>query len=544
MEQKETVNILIVDDRRENLLALEKLLRAPGLNIVKAASGNEALSLALEHDFALVLMDVQMPEMDGFETAELMRGAEDTKHVPIIFVTAISKDQKHVFRGYESGAVDYLFKPLDPDILLAKVNMFLELHRQKMALRQANEGLRLANRKILDQQKTLIGEERLKVLLQMAGATAHELNQPLMALLGFLDMMTLDRDNPELLLKHAANTKKAGERIAEIVNRIQTIRRDETMPYAGDVQLIKFAQSVRVLSVEDSMPDFLYIQSLLKEETSIEIHHAPDLNAAFRELEEKPYDIVLLDYILGKNTGEEFFEKASEKEIEIPVIVVTGQGDEMLASRMIQAGAAGYLSKSELNRGPLTREIFQALEKARLLGEVRRAQEKLAEMSTRDSLTDLYNRRYFTEILEREFSRAERYDTVFTLCKMDLDHFKKINDLHGHQACDRVLEETARLLSSCFRKSDVVCRFGDEEFAAILQQAGSEKARIACDAFRKALESKIIEHCGAHLQVTVSIGIQAFDKEKIRTTEEMLHCADEALHKAKNTGRNRVVVNT
>lgn len=130
-------NILVVDDHRENLIALEAILDADGRNLVMAQSGNEALSLALKHDFALVLLDVQMPEMDGFEVAELMRKNKKTRHIPIIFVTAISKEQKYVFKGYECGAVDYLFKPIDQKILEAKVSVFLELDRQRRKLQQA-----------------------------------------------------------------------------------------------------------------------------------------------------------------------------------------------------------------------------------------------------------------------------------------------------------------------------------------------------------------------------------------------------------------------
>lgn len=131
MTGENKINILIVDDRPENLLSMESLIESPELNIVRASSGNESLGLMLDYEFAIVLLDVQMPGMDGFETAELMRGSEKTKHVPIIFVTALSKDQKYVFRGYESGAVDYLFKPLEPEILKSKVKIFCEIYRQK-----------------------------------------------------------------------------------------------------------------------------------------------------------------------------------------------------------------------------------------------------------------------------------------------------------------------------------------------------------------------------------------------------------------------------
>ncbi|MDI6790399.1 MAG: response regulator, partial [Thermodesulfobacteriota bacterium] len=156
MNEIEKIDVLLVDDRPENLVALEALLEDLDLNIVKATSGNDALGLVLEYDLALILLDVQMPDMDGFETAELMRGSEKTRHIPIIFVTAISKDMKYVFKGYESGAVDYLFKPLNPDILRSKVKIFLELHRQKKALekstldlKQIVEELKKANHKIL-----------------------------------------------------------------------------------------------------------------------------------------------------------------------------------------------------------------------------------------------------------------------------------------------------------------------------------------------------------------------------------------------------------
>ncbi len=130
-------SILLVDDHRENLIALEAILEAPGRQLVMATSGNEALQLALKHDFSLVLLDVQMPEMDGFEVAQLLRQGKKTRNIPIIFVTAISKEHTYVFKGYECGAVDYLFKPIDQQILTAKVEVFLDLDQQKRRLQQA-----------------------------------------------------------------------------------------------------------------------------------------------------------------------------------------------------------------------------------------------------------------------------------------------------------------------------------------------------------------------------------------------------------------------
>ena len=135
------ISILAVDDRPENLLALETLLESPELEIVKAGSGDEALSKTIDHEFALILLDVQMPDMDGYETAELLRSVKKTSTIPIIFVTAANKEDYHVFKGYESGAVDYLFKPLEPVILTSKVRIFIELYKQRTLLEEKTREL-------------------------------------------------------------------------------------------------------------------------------------------------------------------------------------------------------------------------------------------------------------------------------------------------------------------------------------------------------------------------------------------------------------------
>lgn len=136
------ISVLAVDDRPENLLALENLLESPELEIVKAGSGREALSKTINHEFALILLDVQMPDMDGYETAELLRSVKKTKTIPIIFVTAANKEDHHVFKGYESGAVDYLLKPLEPVILTSKVKIFIEMYKQRILLEEKTEEIR------------------------------------------------------------------------------------------------------------------------------------------------------------------------------------------------------------------------------------------------------------------------------------------------------------------------------------------------------------------------------------------------------------------
>jgi PAS domain S-box-containing protein len=144
------VEILIVDDRPENLLALEAILEPLGQRLVRAHSGDEALRLLLSHDFAMILLDVQMPGIDGFETARLIKSRERTKYIPIIFLTAISKDEEYVFEGYSVGAVDYMTKPFQPDILRSKVSVFVDLYQKQRQLASQADLIRESEKRELE----------------------------------------------------------------------------------------------------------------------------------------------------------------------------------------------------------------------------------------------------------------------------------------------------------------------------------------------------------------------------------------------------------
>jgi signal transduction histidine kinase len=160
------VTCLIVDDLEENLLVLKALLRRDDVELLTARSGVEALDLLLSHDVALALVDVQMPEMDGFELAELMRGSERTRHIPLIFVTAGAHDPRRVFKGYDTGAVDFLHKPIEPAILRNKAEVFFQLHRQKRQL----------------EQELLQRTETLRMNEMFAAVLGHDLRSPLAAI--------------------------------------------------------------------------------------------------------------------------------------------------------------------------------------------------------------------------------------------------------------------------------------------------------------------------------------------------------------------------
>jgi signal transduction histidine kinase len=195
-----SAKLLIVDDLPENLLALDALIRRDDRIIYQASRGEDALNLLLEHDFALAILDVQMPGMNGFELAEMMRSTEKTRHIPIVFVTAAGKESNYAFRGYETGAVDFLYKPLDVDAVRSKVNVFVELYNQRNETRRQM----LALEKSRQEQEVLVQElQATEAELQNAvrmrddfmSMVAHELRTPLNTLFleAQLRKMQLDR---------------------------------------------------------------------------------------------------------------------------------------------------------------------------------------------------------------------------------------------------------------------------------------------------------------------------------------------------------------
>jgi two-component system sensor histidine kinase/response regulator len=194
------VKCLLVDDLEENLLALSALLRRQDVEILTARSGSEALELLLVHDVALALLDVQMPEMDGFELAELMRGSERTRQVPIIFITAGARDQHRVFKGYESGAVDFLFKPIEPHILQNKADVFFQLHRHKQQL--AHE--------LREKTETLRLNEMLTAVL------SHDLRSPLNAVMTSA-LLIQRRSTEEPVKETAGRILSSGKRMSRMI---------------------------------------------------------------------------------------------------------------------------------------------------------------------------------------------------------------------------------------------------------------------------------------------------------------------------------------
>ncbi|MBF8160354.1 hybrid sensor histidine kinase/response regulator [Ectopseudomonas hydrolytica] len=255
MLRKIEAKVLIVDDLPENLLALRSLIQSDDRTLFQASSADEALSLMLEHEFALAILDVKMPGMNGFELAELMRGTEKTRHIPIIFVSAVGRDMDYAFKGYESGAVDFLHKPLSPFEVRSKVSMFVELYRHRKALSQQLEVLEAARR----EQEALLTELRetqaeLQKAVQMRDSfmsiASHELRTPLNGLILDVQLRKLrleqgrtDAFTPDKLHEMIARDERQIRSLSRLIDDMLDVSRIRTgklsvIPQPGDLGVL------------------------------------------------------------------------------------------------------------------------------------------------------------------------------------------------------------------------------------------------------------------------------------------------------------------
>lgn len=250
---KEPVHCLLVDDLEENLLALEALLQRDGLVCLKARSGEEALELLLVHDIALALLDVQMPGMDGFQLAEFMRGSERTRHVPIIFVTAGTADARRRFRGYEAGAVDFIQKPIEADILRSKARVFFDLYQQRRKVEAYADALKAA-----DRNKN-----------QFLAVLGHELRNPIMALSAGLSLLERGGD-PERKALVQGQMQRQVTHLSRLVEDLLDIARIDQGKISLKTQTVAL-QDVVDFAVEASRP----LIDAEQHDLTVEMHAEP-----------------------------------------------------------------------------------------------------------------------------------------------------------------------------------------------------------------------------------------------------------------------------
>ena len=317
---------------------------------------------------------------------------------------------------------------------------------------------------------------------------------------------------------------------------MQTSTQIKTMIHETNQPLIK------ILICDDDPADRKLVRTYLQRITDREIvlleaGHTEEIQNA---LGKGRIDLVLMDNQMPEKSGMEWLAEITRKQL-APVVIFTGSGTEEIAAQAFQEGAVGYLPKSNLSRKKLKKTIDVALDKWMRLQQAMADKEKLERLANLDSLTGLYNRRAISGKLRDLINRANRYKEDFSLVMLDIDHFKKVNDRYGHLTGDEVLEKIATLVRRNIRNTDVVGRYGGEEFIIILPQTNLSSAWVIAERIRSIIENaEMKDPAGNVFTVTVSQGLSEWERGE--DADALISCADEALYKAKARGRNRVQI--
>jgi two-component system, cell cycle response regulator len=299
-----------------------------------------------------------------------------------------------------------------------------------------------------------------------------------------------------------------------------------------------------ILIVDDSDAIQHHVERVLTAEADeFQVLMARDGLSAFNLLVRHKVDLVLCDLVMPGIDGFKFLTlKHGRPELaDLPVIMLTGASDVSEKVKALEAGAADYLTKPFHER-ELVARVRVHLKLRALQEELKEKNERLEVLSRMDGLTGIWNRRHVMEVGEVELVRARRYGTELGCIVLDLDHFKRVNDQHGHLVGDRVLAAVAEQLQRDLRRCDLAARYGGEEFVLLLPQTGLEGTRAVAERQRAAVAELCISEDAGEVRPTASFGVAAFPTHPAKAIEELFRHADQALYRAKELGRNRVEV--
>jgi len=299
---------------------------------------------------------------------------------------------------------------------------------------------------------------------------------------------------------------------------------------------------IKILICDDDPADRKLVRTYLQRITDREIvlleaGHTEEIQNA---LDKGRIDLVLMDNQMPGKSGMVWLAEIAKKQL-APVVMLTGSGTEEIVAQAFQEGAVGYLPKGSLSREKLKNIIDVALDKWTRLQQAMADKEKLERLATFDSLTGLYNRRAILSKLYELINLANRYKEDFSLSMLDIDHFKRVNDSYGHLTGDEVLEKIATSIRRNVRDTDIVGRYGGEEFIIILPKTNLSSSWVVAERLRTIIEkAEMKDSAGNLFAITVSQGLAEWERGE--DTYSLISRADEALYKAKEKGRNRVQI--
>lgn len=451
-----TARVLIVDDIEANVKLLEARLTVEYFETITANSGLETLQICIEEDPDVVLLDVMMPGMDGFEACRRLKADPKTQHIPVIMVTALDQPADKV-RGLDAGADDFLTKPVDDIALITRVKNLARL-------------------------KTLTDE------LLMRASTSEQMGMV-----------------PDI----SCGDSSAG--------------------LGGKIML-----------VEDHERSAARMMETLSAEQSVEL--VTDPHQAIMALPDGDHDLLMVSLSLTGTDGLRLVSqvRSLDRIRHLPILTITEPGEDSRLLRGLEMGVNDYLVRP-IDKNEMLARVRTQIKRKRYSDQLRNRLEESVELALTDSLTGLYNRRYMEGHLNTLVEEAVQRGKPLSMLVTDIDYFKAVNDSHGHDAGDVVLQEFSERLRQNIRGIDLACRFGGEEFIVIMPDTDLAKAYLVAERLRQCIAGKPFPLADStQLSVTASIGVASLEGID-DTPESLLKRADQALYCAKRDGRNRVV---
>ena len=452
-----TARVLIVDDMLANLKLLEARLVAEYFEVRTASNGAEALELCDRDLPDVILLDVMMPGMDGFEVCRRLKADVRTQHIPVVMVTALDHPSD-LLKGLEAGADDFLTKPVDDLALITRV-------------------------------KNLA---RLKLLTD------------------------------------------------EMLMRAST---EEQMGFAAAMggEVVEAGRSGRILLVEDREAAAARMIDALKADN--DVVHLMDPAEALLVAPDGNYDLLIVSLNLQNADGLRLCSqlRSLDRTRHLPIMIVVEPGEEDRLHRGLDMGVNDYIVRP-VSTSELLARVRTQVKRKRYTDFLRSRLEQTVEMAVLDPLTALHNRRYLSNHLDTLFEESADRGRALSVLLIDVDHFKSINDTHGHDAGDDVLRELALRLRRNIRGIDLACRLGGEEFVVVMPDTSLDSAYLVGERLRQCIAAAPFI-VGAHdrpVNVTASMGVAALEYET-DTPDLIMKRADQALYCAKRDGRNRVV---
>ncbi|MDE2029244.1 MAG: PleD family two-component system response regulator [Alphaproteobacteria bacterium] len=452
-----SARILVVDDTPLNVKLLAAKLARDYYIVSTAENGVEALKKVAAEKPDIILLDVMMPEMDGFETCEKLKADPATAHIPVIMITALSDVADRV-KGLAAGADDFLGKPINDVALMARIRSLLRL-------------------------KVLMDEWRLR--------------------------------------------ETSAQQVAPF-----------PQPHGGEADI----GEGRILIVDDAPSDIEAIRDTLKA-IAPHVAHVPSVAEAETALAADDYDVVFASIDLREEDGLMICPRlrSSAAGRHVPILLLANQGETERVAKGLDLGANDYLMRP-FDAQELFARARTQLRHKRNYDMMRDGFEKNIKMALVDPLTDAFNRRYLDAHLPRFLQHAAEQRKSLSVQMLDIDHFKKVNDTHGHAAGDAVLREVARRIVSAIRPSDFFVRMGGEEFAVIMPETQLPNAEKIAERLRHSIAATPVPlPDGGELPVTISIGIADTRPDLESAPNRVFERADAALYRAKQDGRNRVI---